>query len=186
MSPVPTKLNARHRLIALLVAAGYRNTQISATLGVTEARISTIKRSGLFQILVHDIQRQFVTGTLDQVLRTLALEAGNNVAAMIEVRDHAARDSDRLSAARSLLFDGYLDRVAPVQKHEVHESTLRIQIGTVDLDRMRRTLVEDGQLAEEVQLVAPPSYAPISIEDLCEQLEQQDATASYVHIDNEA
>ncbi len=111
-NPPPRRLNNRHLLLALMVASGWRQTDIARHLGYHPNRVSIILGSPLMKSHVLALQKDLREGHIDDVLTKLARETGNSVDALVALRDHAENPSVQLGAASKLLDKG-LDVLAP-------------------------------------------------------------------------
>jgi hypothetical protein len=114
-------MSPRHRLIAMLVAAGQSNVEIAETVGLHPNRITTIAGSPLFQALVREFQSDMVARISDVTAR-LHAEAGPTLAKLLSLRDGAAKEETQLAAANSLA-----DRIPALsRKTQEGERTLRV------------------------------------------------------------
>ena len=111
-NPIPRTLNARHLLIALMVASGWRQTDIATHLGYHPNRVNIILSSPLMKSHISALQRELREGHVDDVLARLARETGNALDTLVDLRDNAENPSVRLGAATKL-FDKGLDLLAP-------------------------------------------------------------------------
>jgi hypothetical protein len=117
----PDRMSPRHRLIAMLVAAGRPHVEIAETVGLHPSRIATIAGSPLFQALVREFQSDMVARISDVTAR-LHAEAGPTLAKLLSLRDGAAKEETQLAAANSLA-----DRIPALsRKTQEGERTLRV------------------------------------------------------------
>lgn len=136
----PERLNNRHLLMALMVAAGWRQKDIAAKLGFNPNRVSIICGSPLFKAQVQNLQRELRESTVADVVHRIATEAGPSLDVMVELRDHAQAEPVRLSAAKDILDRN--PKLARVSKVE-GESSLRVSFGAPELRQMFGALLED-------------------------------------------
>jgi hypothetical protein len=117
----PDRMSPKHRLIAMLVAAGQSNVEIAETVGLHPSRIATIAGSPLFQALVREFQSDMVARISDVTAR-LHAEAGPTLAKLLSLRDGAAKEETQLAAANSLA-----DRIPALSRKALEgERTLRV------------------------------------------------------------
>lgn len=65
-SDSPETLNDRHRLMAYMVASGKTNVEIATRLNCGANRISKIKSSSLFKMLVNELRREIAERVVEQ------------------------------------------------------------------------------------------------------------------------
>lgn len=133
MVGAPTELNARHFVLALMHAAGFRNCDIARHLGYTENRVSVVLSSPLMQAQIRDLQNELRSSTIEDVMGIIEREAGPSVAVLLELRDSAQSENVRLAAANDVL-----DRHPRFAKrtHRDEEHTVRITFGPAELKQI--------------------------------------------------
>jgi hypothetical protein len=123
MEGAPTKLSPRHRLLALMIAAGHTNRDIATTLGYSESRISVIRSSPFFQALVEDCVGDIRNRGAQSVVEEIILEGRASVRRLRELRDQG----DELAVARAAA-DSLLDRNPQTAKHSHREENREIRV----------------------------------------------------------
>lgn len=140
MNGAPEKLSSRHLVMALMIAAGWRQKDIAAKLGYTQNRVSIICSSPLFRVQVDRLQKELRESTVADVVHRIATEAGPSMNVMVELRDHALNENVRLGAAKDILDRN--PRIARVSKVE-EDRTLKISFGAPELRQMFGAMLED-------------------------------------------
>jgi hypothetical protein len=170
----PDTLNERHHLAAMLLAAGYRGTEVAAAVGLHPNRLSLIKsQSPLFRAQVADLQRELRDAVRDDALAILERAAGP-AAAFLEalIGDEGAPLRERRQAA-----EGVLDRHPAIAKRNApQDATIKITFTTADLASMRAALppgttLEHAPRAEP----APATLVPLAQAGYTRQEEDDDA-----------
>lgn len=151
----PDQLKARHNVIALMVAAGWKQKDIAEQLGFHENRISIIAQSPLFRVHVQDIQKKMREGLIDDVNELIRAEAIPSMRRLVALRDHASGEpgeNTQLAAANSLL-----DRGAPKVTRQELDYSLTIKLSKEDMGVMEEVAEELGEVIEAE--VDEPPYA---------------------------
>jgi hypothetical protein len=114
-------------------AAGFRNVDIARHLDLGENRVSVILSSPLMKAQIADLQRELRSSTVEDVMKVIEREAGNNVRVLIELRDGSTNDQVRRLSAGDLL-----DRHPRFAKrtHHEEERTVRIAFGPAEIKRI--------------------------------------------------
>lgn len=139
---VPKKMSERHRLVALLTAAGLKNKAIGKQLGFTQGRLSIIKKSPLFQAIVEQHRAKIADLGLRDAVAKIVGDAPANIDFIRKVRDGYFEGDDaehlriRMGAAGVLL-----DR--QVSKKVESTSTVNNTHRFLVEDRRRREIEAD-------------------------------------------
>lgn len=161
----PDQLKARHNVIALMVAAGWKQKDIAEQLGFHENRISIIAQSPLFRVQVQDIQKKMREGLIDDVNELIKAEVVPSMRKLVELRDHASGEpgeSIQLSAANALL-----DRGAPKVTRQELDYSLTIKLSREDVGVMAEVAEELGETIDVLPDDEPTvSIQPRSLDDL--------------------
>jgi hypothetical protein len=144
----PKTLNARHYLVAMLVATGKTNVEIGRVIGMHPERVSTIRKSPLFQALVERTLREIRERTLGAVIEKLQAEAGETLDVLLALRGTAAAlptltvDDKKLAlAATRELFA----RQVPAETKTTEERrVVHLTIGAEELKALMAAMAEDG------------------------------------------
>ncbi len=159
----PEQLTPRHKIIALMVAAGWKQKDIAVELGFHENRVSIIASSPLFRVQVHEIQKQMREGLIDDVSELIKAEALPSVRKIVELRDgEQVPETVQLAAATSIL-----DRAVPkITRHE-EDHSLTIYLSKDDVGVMDEVAEELGEVIDvpvddgPVAPIQPRSLDPI-------------------------
>jgi len=134
----PKRLNARHTLMAHLVAAGTPDGEIAAKLGYSASRVSIVKRSPLFRAEVAALQRELTARIASDVAAWIKQETPSTLTRLRELRDQDTSLAVSFSAVKEIL-----QRAAPVvERHEV-ENVLRVAIDPATARRLAAVMAED-------------------------------------------
>jgi hypothetical protein len=187
---VPAKLSENHKLMAFMVAAGMKNSEIAKQLHCNAARISVIKSSPLFKTLVAQHQREMTTYGVKNAMDKLLGDAPYNVDFIRSVRDGEFADPEdarvRLSAA-GMLFDRQIPRKSEdgvknsltiTVEHAQKQLAQRVCDEIGDPIDVESTHVEDSEVVVDDQLQwSPPPPEPIvvrALDDVVAELRQQE------------
>jgi hypothetical protein len=146
----PDRMSPKHRLIAMLVAAGQSNVEIAETVGLHPSRIATIAGSPLFQALVREFQSDMVARISDVTAR-LHAEAGPTLAKLLALRDGAQKEETQLAAANSLA-----DRIPALSRKALEgERTLRVLLSADVEPLVEAIALSRGQVPRAILPAAP-------------------------------
>jgi hypothetical protein len=159
----PDRMSPKHRLIAMLAAAGRPHAEIAEAVGLHPTRISTIAGSPLFQALVREFQADLLARVADVTTR-LHAEAGATLSKLVSLRDTAQKEETQLSAANSLA-----DRIPALSRKATEgERTLRVLL-SADVEPLLEAIALSrgepppaaGQKAGVLGLPAAPGAAVV-------------------------
>ena len=158
----PEQLTPRHKIIALMIAAGWKQKDIAIELGFHENRVSIIASSPLFRVQVYEIQKQMREGLIEDVNELIKAEALPSVRKIVELRDGAEAETVQLAAATSIL-----DRAAPkITRHE-EDHSLTIYLSKDDVGVMDEVAEELGEVIDVPSDDEPVvSIQPRSLDDM--------------------
>jgi len=146
MSNLPLQLKPRHELAAMLMATGrYLDKDIAERLHMTPGRLSVLKNSPLFQVLVTRFKERVHETAIDEATRAVMDDSKENLKVIKQLRDGDFMDPKiarvQLGAA-SLLFD----RQVPKTVHTTREVTGTVTLEKRDADRLGAVSVEDAAI----------------------------------------
>lgn len=140
----PKRLTERHRLVALMLAAGRTNVEVAHLTGLSPNRVSILRTSPLFQQLVEQERETIRRQAVEAVIHRLNGQAGPTLDTLINLRDQRQNLQVALGAANSLF-----DRVVPRQTAHEETRTLAVQFSRADVHDMLSVLAERGDLPLE-------------------------------------
>lgn len=138
----PLKLNSRHKMIAALLAAGWKQRRIATLLGLSENRVSIIVGSPLFRALHAELQTEVQRRLLDQefdLIAEIKREERATLKRLKELRDQDDEPNVALGATRE-----FLSRQAPVLHRLEEDRTVRVVIERAAAQEMQAAIDEDS------------------------------------------
>lgn len=167
----PLTLKPRHELAAMLLATGrFTDEEVAQKIGITRPRLTVIKRSPLFQVLVTRWKEHVHSRAFDDIMGELMADAPKNIKEIQKLRDGDFVDPKvarvQLGAA-ALLFD----RQIPKTVHSTREITGTVTLEKREASRLAAVAVEDDAIDVET--------VPVTrIEDFRDPHEEDDASQS--------
>ena len=135
---VPQKLNDRHRLIALMMAMGRRETEIAVELSVSPGMVSALTRSPMFQLQLERIRKTIESEATGVFMDKVVAQAQPTLDRLTYLRDNARHESVQLGAAKSLF-----DAIVPKRVAGESEVVTRLVIEGADWKLMASAIAED-------------------------------------------
>ena len=138
MVGAPRSLTRRHQHMAYLVAAGKSNIEIAKALGYSEAGVSRIKSSEVFQALLHSVEAEIGRRAVDGIVEQLMAESPKALERMKELRDQST--SLPVAYNASAFFLDKHPAVAAIKA--TADLGVRILLDDAAMARMERAIAE--------------------------------------------
>ncbi len=141
----PKKWDHRHKMIAALISAGYKNYEIAEVMDITPNYVSVIRNDPRTVVALEELARTVADATTDTLVR-LKLLANE---ALDEVVDEM-RNCEDVRVRQKAAF-GILDRAGytPIQKNLVGSFEISNEI----VNRVEEALGETGEIEAEYEVL---------------------------------
>lgn len=153
----PLTLKPRHELAAMLMATGrYTDAEIAAQLHMAPARLSIVKRSPLFQVLVTKFKERVHEAIYQDAVSEIMNDAPQNIKVLKQLRDGDFMDAKiakvQLGAA-ALLFD----RQVPKTTHSTQDVRTTVTLEKKDAARLTAIAAEDDTVVDTTAVTVTPA-----------------------------
>lgn len=161
---IPTTLNNRQIMCALLDASGYKAKDISEKLGMHTTTIAVLRQSPLYKLQVDRLRREILEHGTMEVAERINREAPKSVETMVELRDNY--DGETPHAVRLAAAKEFVDRVVPKVNKTVEDKTINISFTQPEMMLIASVMAEAG-LAREIPkaIDVTPAQPQLQIED---------------------